>query len=309
MNIRDYAVGSVLTPPSPALSGTSLTLQANEGANMPAVPFYVTAAPPGVFPTLANSEKLNVTARSTDTLTIERAQGETTAKEIAADWVIVNSIFAEDTLGKNNTKWNEPAVGTIDNSNTAFTVNSGQYVAGTLIPVLNGLVQKRGTHYTEDNPGAGAFSMATAPETGDNLQVTYDASEAAHGNADTLGGQSSAFHLNRANHTGATVEEAWTAVTFENGWVDYGPGFNPCQYMKDSMGFVHLTGLVKNGTIGASVFTLPVGYRIFNTEIYAVTTNANAFGTARVFPDGKVIAYTGSNGWFSLAGITFRAEG
>lgn len=101
-NIRDLAVSEVATPPSPATTGTSLTLRAGGGAYMPPVPFKALAFPKGVLPDKSNSEKVLVTAITTDTVTIERAQGETTAQPIGEGWIFSNSIFTEDITSKLN---------------------------------------------------------------------------------------------------------------------------------------------------------------------------------------------------------------
>ena len=95
-NIKDFATALIATAPSPANSGTSLVLQAGKGARMPAVPFAATIHPEGEIPTLDNAEKVNVTNVVADTLTIQRAQGETTAKNIGIGWRISNAIFASD---------------------------------------------------------------------------------------------------------------------------------------------------------------------------------------------------------------------
>jgi len=95
-NKKDFATGTVLTAPSSATAGTSLVLQSGEGARMPAVPFFATAHLANTLPTLDNAEKLQVTAISTDTLTIVRAEGDTTAKSIAVGWRISNAVFAAD---------------------------------------------------------------------------------------------------------------------------------------------------------------------------------------------------------------------
>ena len=95
-NLKDYATGIVLTAPSPMSSGTSLVLQSGQGTRFPAVPFYVTAHPPMEMPTIDNAEKIKVTAVSTDTLTIERAQGDTAAKNIDVGWIITNALFYKD---------------------------------------------------------------------------------------------------------------------------------------------------------------------------------------------------------------------
>jgi hypothetical protein len=95
-NLKDYATSLVATAPSPATSGTSLVVTAGEGVRFPAVPFYTTAHPADQVPTLDNAEKVQVTGVSTDTFTIVRAQGDTTAKSIAIGWRISNSIFLAD---------------------------------------------------------------------------------------------------------------------------------------------------------------------------------------------------------------------
>lgn len=96
MNIKDYATGIVATAPSPVLSGTSLVLTTGQGARMPAIPFSATVHPPFSMPDLDTAEKVLVTDVTEDTLTIVRAQGETTAKPIDATWRLTNALFSAD---------------------------------------------------------------------------------------------------------------------------------------------------------------------------------------------------------------------
>lgn len=95
-NKKDFATSTVLTAPSPADSGTSLVVQSGHGARFPAAPFYITAHPPSEFPTLDNAEKILVTAKSTDTFTIDRAEGDTAAQDIEAGWRVSNALFLDD---------------------------------------------------------------------------------------------------------------------------------------------------------------------------------------------------------------------
>lgn len=95
-NLKDFATSTVATAPSPATSGTSLVVESGHGARFPSATFYATAHPDGELPTLDNAELLQVTNVSTDTLTIVRAQGDTTAKSIATGWRISNVIRASD---------------------------------------------------------------------------------------------------------------------------------------------------------------------------------------------------------------------
>lgn len=101
-NLKDFATGTVAVAPSPASSGTTIEVQTGEGGRYPATPFSATVHPDGQLPTLDNAEKVTVTNISDDTLTITRAQGSTTAKNITAGWRISNTIFEADFTSKQN---------------------------------------------------------------------------------------------------------------------------------------------------------------------------------------------------------------
>jgi len=163
-NKKNLAVGIVATPPSPPTSGTSLTLQSGHGARFPATPFYVTARPPGVLPDPDNSEIMQVTAVSTDTFTVVRAQRGTTAKSIAVDWVIENAIYTEDIIGgvdiKDDGSFITTALGidfgtnlsVTDNADGTVTVNSPS--AGQRAFVLNEDLSAGDVVKLVDNSGA-----------------------------------------------------------------------------------------------------------------------------------------------------------
>lgn len=95
-NKKDFATSIVATAPSPADSGTSLVVAAGHGARFPAAPFYIVAHPPSEMPTLDNAEKILVTAKSTDTFTLDRAEGGTTAQSIEPGWRVSNTLFLDD---------------------------------------------------------------------------------------------------------------------------------------------------------------------------------------------------------------------
>lgn len=93
---------------------------------------------------------------------------------------------------------------------------------------------------------------------------------------------------------------------FQNSWTNYGAGHETAGFYKDVKGFVHLKGLVKNGTVGLVCFTLPVGYRPANKTIYAGYSNT---GVSRVDvePSGNVVVLHGGNAYSSLDGFYFKA--
>lgn len=106
MLFKNLALGYVDTAPSPAASGTSLVLAAGEGARFPQPStdgsFYITVCPAGEDPHLGNSEICLVTARSTDTLTIVRAERGTSARTIVIGDRVLQGVYVEDIINVNS---------------------------------------------------------------------------------------------------------------------------------------------------------------------------------------------------------------
>jgi len=107
--------------------------------------------------------------------------------------------------------------------------------------------------------------------------------------------------------SGVIVQDDWVDPPLLSGWVNYSSEYNPAGYFRDKQGIVHLRGLVKNGAIVGTIFTLPGGYRPAHRELMIVMTNPNVAGRCDIDANGNVIAMQGNAGWFSLDGITFRA--
>jgi len=102
-------------------------------------------------------------------------------------------------------------------------------------------------------------------------------------------------------------QEDWQNPQLQNGWANYGiRDYNDAGYFKDSLGIVHLKGLVKDGKANL-IFQLPPGYTPANRELHGVATSDNVMGRVDIFPNGRVERIAGSSNWISLDGITFRA--
>lgn len=101
-NKANFATSTVASAPSPATSGTSLDVASGHGTRFPSVNFYAVLHPSGEIPTLDNAEVVLVTAVSTDTFTITRAQKGTSAKSVAVGWRISNPILTDDFLDPAN---------------------------------------------------------------------------------------------------------------------------------------------------------------------------------------------------------------
>lgn len=91
----NFAYSVVVTAPSPAASGTSLTVTSGTGALFPAVPFNATVWPSNAPPLADFSEIVRVTNIAGDVLTITRAQEGTAAVSIAVGYQIAASLTAK----------------------------------------------------------------------------------------------------------------------------------------------------------------------------------------------------------------------
>lgn len=168
-NFQDFAASTVATAPSPATSGTSLTVASGDGTTYPPVPFYATAAPAGVLTKLSNSEKVLVTARSGDVMTIVRAQGGTTAKSIAVGWVFVNAVFASDVFAS-SISMDEVLSGTVNGTNKVFTTASP---FSSINVFKNGVAMHVGVGNDFTITGTNQITFTTAPTIGTVITATY----------------------------------------------------------------------------------------------------------------------------------------
>lgn len=165
---KNFAYSTVATAPSPATSGTSLVLAAGDGTLFPAPAtdgaFNVTVWPAGAIPTEANAEICRVTARSSDTLTITRAQEATSARAIQPGDQIALTITAklltdiESAIGGGG---GGGGVGTGEDS--LYTVASSG--ASTTIDIANGAVQ-------DITLTANCTIALTSPAAGDSWSLT-----------------------------------------------------------------------------------------------------------------------------------------
>lgn len=110
---KNFAVSSIATAPSPAVSGTSLTVQSGDGAKFPTPPFNITVWANSQQPTTANAEIIRVTAIAGDVFTIVRAQENSTARSI-----IVGDQLAATITAKTLTDLECPRVQTVASAST-----------------------------------------------------------------------------------------------------------------------------------------------------------------------------------------------
>lgn len=96
-NRKNLAIGTVAAggAPSPATSGTSLTVTTGHGARFATGSFWATIGPAGVLPDPSNAEHMRCSVAG-DVFTLTRAQKGSTARAIVAGDVIYQGLYAED---------------------------------------------------------------------------------------------------------------------------------------------------------------------------------------------------------------------
>lgn len=91
---KNLAYSLIATAPSPAVSGTSLTVTAGQGARFPATPFNATVCAINEMPTPANAEIVRVTGIAGDVFTITRATATDPNNNTARSILVGDQIFA-----------------------------------------------------------------------------------------------------------------------------------------------------------------------------------------------------------------------
>lgn len=92
-NHANFALANVTVAPSPATSGTSLTV--DSAILFPSPPFNAVCWPATVLPTAASAEILRITSTGSNTFTVARAQEGSTAQAISSGYQIAASLTAK----------------------------------------------------------------------------------------------------------------------------------------------------------------------------------------------------------------------
>lgn len=226
------------------------------------------------------------------------------AKRVQANYAAMMFVSSQfDFLGAangaadSNITWVNLAV--LDDSGNLH-LRSGTAPAATLEvergTLTGGTAALKGTTYTSH------FNYSTDEDTyirgGKSGSVVYV------GDVNNTGG------VNLANGGGPTVfggrvGSAWTAVTFNTGWVDYG-GIYPTVLIKKVGDLVFIRGLCyRSSGVSTTILTLPSGYRPPNYLHFPVVSS-NAFCEIDIDSSGNVIVIGGTPAnWVALNGIHF----
>jgi len=224
--LKNFAYSLVATPPSPATSGTSLVVTAGQGALFPTAPFDATIWPAGVQPLSTNAEIVRVTAVSTDTFTITRAQYGTTARSITAGYQIAQTItanlFNQLNIAVGNALKASNNLSDVANYSTALqTLNGLPLSGGTMTGFINQYFVSAGSAGPISSPtaltaaynlvGGGItnryFALPVGSNSGQTVTVYNQSPYAAYivpSGTDTIDGSTTAVTLNQY--------QSWTGV-------------------------------------------------------------------------------------------------
>lgn len=94
---------------------------------------------------------------------------------------------------------------------------------------------------------------------------------------------------------------------FAASWAHYGSPYSNAGYLKRPDGWVELTGVIKNGTVGSAAFTLPPGFRPSSLKSLLTLSNGTT-GRVDIGADGTVTPLApSSNLSVVLDGLHFKA--
>lgn len=187
--VKNFAISRVATAPSPADSGTTLVVETGDGVLFPdpssSGEYNVVIYPNGEQPTSTNAEIVRVTARTSDTMTIEREQESTSARTIVEGDIVMLAITAKMVS---------------DLSTAVSGMLDWFYPIGTIYETTStdlDTTTKMGNHFggTWEVYGAGAVTVAksadtefdTIGETGGAKTHTLTTAELAAHSHDTMG--------------------------------------------------------------------------------------------------------------------------
>jgi len=218
-----------------------------------------------------------------------------------------NSAIYADNTGK--LYRNATIAGVLSVSGTAPVTSSGGAtpaisMAAASTSVNGYLTSTDWNTFNGKSPLIGSSSLVT---TGTITTGTWSATDVAVAAGGT-GASDAATARTNLGAAGST-QPAWNDVSFTNSWVNFdATSYESAQYMKDTSGFVHIRGLIKDGTLGASAFTLPAGYRPARVIFAPAISSGASSGYAAFGADGTVTPNGGNNTWWSFGEIVFSTS-
>jgi len=309
--LKNFAYSLVATPPSPATSGTSLVVTAGQGALFPTAPFDATIWPAGVQPLSTNAEIVRVTAVSTDTFTITRAQYGTTARSITAGYQIAQTItanlFNQLNIAVGNALKASNNLSDVANYSTALqTLNGLPLSGGTMTGFINQYFVSAGSAGPISSPtaltaaynlvGGGItnryFALPVGSNSGQTVTVYNQSPYAAYivpSGTDTIDGSTTAVTLNQY--------QSWTGVANVVPPANWQTVSGPNQFA--GLNYNSFTGEISAPDFKVTGIT---GAAAGTTRLVGTTTSGPP--TTGTFTAGDIVADQTGTFWVCITGGT-----
>jgi hypothetical protein len=143
----------------------------------------------------------------------------------------------------------------------------------------------------------------TGADVADNSLTGNDISEST-----LTGVNATTLNALAASAYALVAQPAFTPATLNAGYTQFAGGTTP-GFVKDTLGFVHLKGML-NCPPGGTVFTLPVGFRPAQRFFFPMAVGASGAGNIQVNVDGSIVTFNadGAAHPCGLDGATFRTD-
>jgi hypothetical protein len=96
-----------------------------------------------------------------------------------------------------------------------------------------------------------------------------------------------------------------TALGTANSWENYGSPYEPLRWTRDEYSLVHVQGVVKSGSTGTVIASLPSSASPDYTRIFPVVTGSNTLGVIEVSTSGDIKLLSGDTSKVAIE-LTFR---
>ena len=216
--------------------------------------------------------------------------------------------------------YNAPAAVTLNNTQSVLWYDGTRAYISTAV-----LAASSYSNFTQSIADGGSLTPAAAPnnaryarleldlwESGSHSAATYyrlGSTVFSNGLSVSLDVLNNLHVFGTSQFDGGIYPGNWldigSTLGYQNSWNNQGGAYQTGRYMKDAMGFVHLSGVIGGGTVNATAFTLPVGCRPLGYLIFPGT--AGLITRIDINAAGTVTPKAGSSP-AGLDGICFRGE-
>lgn len=323
-NRANLAYATIATPPSPALSGTSLTLASGLGSLFPSTNFSITVYPPNKEPLASNAEICYVSSRTGDVLTIVRAQQGTSARSIGVGWQVANAITTKDFtdiesqaiqfISAGTTSASAPTVVFSNANGVSFGAN-GQTITAAVAAGVGGVAISGGT--SSQGTGTVIFSNSNNVSFGLDAGGIMTASIAAGAAAGSISAGTTSVALGQvifsnSNNVTFGLDGSTLTASFSGGAQSTQPvaaSAGNGSFLFSTLGFSNANN-VTFGTSAGSIITASINPGAQSTQPVAASASNGSFAFSTLaFSNANNVTFGTSAGSIITASVATAAAG